>query len=127
MTLDVVSHHNRTPLAHTWALNEATVEGVTGRMLEHGEINRRRCPRRCDGRHRDTDKVDSLRLRRWPVVWPDVGAILLVPISTHALFARPLVLGLAATSPSTSCPTLRNRRALVRRSARHRPAPGGAD
>lgn len=28
-----------------------------------------------------------------PVVWPDTEAILLVPISAHALFARPLVLG----------------------------------
>jgi NAD+ kinase len=26
-----------------------------------------------------------------PVVWPDVEALLLVPISAHALFARPLV------------------------------------
>jgi NAD+ kinase len=28
-----------------------------------------------------------------PVVWPDVEALLLVPISAHALFARPLVVG----------------------------------
>ncbi|MDR1767242.1 MAG: NAD kinase, partial [Propionibacteriaceae bacterium] len=28
-----------------------------------------------------------------PVVWPDVDALLLVPLSAHALFARPLVLG----------------------------------
>ena len=28
-----------------------------------------------------------------PVVWPDVDAMLLVPISAHALFARPLVVG----------------------------------
>jgi NAD+ kinase len=27
-----------------------------------------------------------------PVVWPDVDAMLVVPISAHALFARPLVL-----------------------------------
>ena len=26
-----------------------------------------------------------------PVVWPEVEALLLVPISAHALFARPLV------------------------------------
>ena len=31
-----------------------------------------------------------------PVVWPDTEAILLVPISAHALFARPLVLSPAA-------------------------------
>ncbi|MGC3992556.1 MAG: NAD kinase [Propionicimonas sp.] len=28
-----------------------------------------------------------------PVIWPDVSALLLVPLSAHALFARPLVLG----------------------------------
>ena len=28
-----------------------------------------------------------------PVVWPDVEAILLVPNSAHALFARPIVVG----------------------------------
>jgi NAD+ kinase len=28
-----------------------------------------------------------------PVVWPDVEAMLLVPISAHALFARPMVVG----------------------------------
>ena len=28
-----------------------------------------------------------------PVVWPDVEALLVVPISAHALFARPVVIG----------------------------------
>lgn len=28
-----------------------------------------------------------------PVVWPDLEALLMVPISAHALFARPLVVG----------------------------------
>ena len=28
-----------------------------------------------------------------PVVWPDVEAIVVVPISAHALFSRPLVIG----------------------------------
>jgi NAD+ kinase len=32
-----------------------------------------------------------------PVVAPDVEALLLVPISAHALFARPLVVGPAST------------------------------
>ena len=27
----------------------------------------------------------------WPVVWPGVEALLMVPISAHALFARPMV------------------------------------
>lgn len=32
-----------------------------------------------------------------PVVWPDVSAILLVPLSAHALFARPMVLSPQST------------------------------
>ena len=28
-----------------------------------------------------------------PVMWPDVDGVLLVPLSAHALFARPLVIG----------------------------------
>jgi NAD+ kinase len=28
-----------------------------------------------------------------PIVWPEVDAMLLVPLSPHALFARPLVVG----------------------------------
>jgi NAD+ kinase len=32
-----------------------------------------------------------------PVIWPSVDALLLVPLSAHALFARPLVLGPAST------------------------------
>ena len=32
-----------------------------------------------------------------PVVWPDVEALLLVPLSAHALFARPLVVSPGST------------------------------
>ena len=28
-----------------------------------------------------------------PVIWPELDALLMVPLSAHALFARPLVLG----------------------------------
>jgi len=28
-----------------------------------------------------------------PVLWPDIDALLLVPLSAHALFSRPLVIG----------------------------------
>lgn len=45
-----------------------------------------------------------------PVIWPEVDALLVVPLSAHALFARPLVLGprstvtcqLIATTPDSS-------------------------
>ena len=35
-----------------------------------------------------------------PVVWPSLDAMLLVPLSAHALFARPLVVGPDSASPS---------------------------
>jgi NAD+ kinase len=84
-------------LLHTcWALNEASVEkAARQRMLEV------------------LVEVDDRPLSRWagdgvvcatptgstayafsaggPVVWPDLAALLLVPLSAHALFARPLV------------------------------------
>jgi NAD+ kinase len=53
-----------------------------------------------------------------PVVWPDVDATLLVPVSAHALFARPLVVGpssvlaveILARSPSDGVLTCDGRR-----------------
>jgi len=79
-----------------WALNEASVEkAARQRMLEV------------------LVEVDGRPLSRWagdgvvcatptgstayafsaggPVMWPDLSALLLVPLSAHALFARPLV------------------------------------
>ena len=62
-----------------------------------------------------------------PVVWPDVEALLLVPISAHALFARPLVVGPpVAPRPRGGAGHPRHRGAVVRRPARRRPAPGCA-
>jgi NAD+ kinase len=46
-----------------------------------------------------------------PVVWPEVAALLLVPISAHALFARPLVVAprsvlAVEVLPETGCGVL---------------------
>ncbi len=83
-------------VASTWALNEASIEkAARERMLEV------------------VVEVDGRPLSRWggdgvvcatptgstaynfsaggPIVWPGVEALLLVPLSAHALFARPLV------------------------------------
>ncbi len=96
MTVDVTVRQNGSVIATTWALNEATVEKVAReRMVDL------------------VTEVDGRPLARWggdgmvfatptgstayafsaggPVVWPDVEALLLVPISAHALFARPMV------------------------------------
>jgi NAD+ kinase len=95
-TLQVVVSSGGVEQARTWALNEAAVEKASReRMLEI------------------LVEVDGRPLSRWgadgvviatptgstayafsaggPVVWPEVEALVVVPISAHALFARPLV------------------------------------
>jgi NAD+ kinase len=96
MTIDVTVRQDGSAAATTWALNEATVEkAARERMLDL------------------VTEIDGRPLARWggdglvfatptgstayafsaggPVVWPDVEALLLVPISAHALFAGPMV------------------------------------
>lgn len=96
VALDVVARDGEHEIARRWALNEVTVEKASReRMLEI------------------TLEIDGRPLSSWggdgvivatptgstayafsaggPVVWPDVEALLLVPISAHALFARPVV------------------------------------
>jgi NAD+ kinase len=82
----------------TWALNEATVEkAARERMLEVViEI---------DGRPLSTFGCDGVVVSTptgstaynfsagGPVIWPTVEAIAVVPLSAHALFAKPLVVG----------------------------------
>ena len=96
MTIDVTVRRNGTVLASTWALNEATVEKAARERVIEVII-----------------EIDGRPLSRWggdgvvcstptgstayafsaggPVVWPEVEALLLVPISAHALFAPPMV------------------------------------
>jgi NAD+ kinase len=98
MTLDVVGRHDGEVLCRNWALNEVTVEKASReRMLELTVA--------IDGRPLTTWGCDGVVVATptgstayafsagGPVVWPDVSAMLLVPISAHALFARPLVVG----------------------------------
>jgi NAD+ kinase len=96
MTIDVTVRRNGTGVASTWALNEATVEKAARERVIEVII-----------------EVDGHPLSRWggdgvvcstptgstayafsaggPVVWPEVEALLMVPISAHALFAPPMV------------------------------------
>jgi len=81
-----------------WALNEATVEkSARERMVEvFVEIDGRPLSTwACDGVIMSTPTGSTAYAfsAGGPVVWPGVAALLLVPISAHALFARPLVLG----------------------------------
>lgn len=98
MTLHVDARFDGEIVASSWALNEVSVEkAARERMIEL------------------TIEVDGRPLSSWggdglivstptgstayafsaggPVIWPQVEAMLLVPNSAHALFARPLVLG----------------------------------
>jgi NAD+ kinase len=98
MTLDVRVARDGEVVARSWALNEVSVEKASReRMLEMAlEI---------DGRPLSTFGADGIVMATptgstayafsagGPVVWPDVEAMLMVPISAHALFARPLVIG----------------------------------
>lgn len=98
LTLEVVGHHDGEVLARSWALNEVTVEkAARERMLELTvEIDGRPLSTwGCDGvvMATPTGSTAYAFSAGGPVVWPDVEAMLLVPISAHALFARPLVVG----------------------------------
>jgi NAD+ kinase len=96
MTVDVIARSNGTELARTWALNEATVEkGDRDRMVEVViEIDGRPLSRwGCDGVvcATPTGSTAYAFSAGGPVVWPEVEALLMVPISAHALFAPPMV------------------------------------
>ncbi|MBV0895632.1 NAD kinase [Microbacterium sp. NC79] len=81
----------------TWALNEATVEKASReRMLEVViAIDRRPLSSfGCDGVVLSTPTGSTAYnfSAGGPVIWPTVQAISVVPLSAHALFARPLVI-----------------------------------
>ncbi|GGO76022.1 NAD kinase [Nonomuraea cavernae] len=100
MTIDVLARQNGQVIADTWALNEATVE-KRDRMLEVvAEIDGRPLSRwGCDGVicATPTGSTAYAFSAGGPVVWPEVEALLMVPISAHALFARPLVVSPRST------------------------------
>jgi len=102
LTLDVTVENDGRLVHECWAVNEASVEkAARERMLEV------------------VVEVDDRPLSRWggdgvvcatptgstayafsaggPIVWPEVAALLLVPLSAHALFARPMVVSPRST------------------------------
>jgi NAD+ kinase len=96
LTIDVTVHRDGEIVARNWALNEASVEkAARQRMLEVVvEVDGRPLSRwGCDGVVCATPTGSTAYnfSAGGPVVWPGVEALLMVPISAHALFARPLV------------------------------------
>jgi NAD+ kinase len=97
MTIDVSVLVDSTVVYSSWALNEATIEKASReRMLEVViEINGRPLSSfGCDGVVLSTPTGSTAYAFSGggPVVWPNIDAILLVPLAAHALFARPLVI-----------------------------------
>jgi NAD+ kinase len=96
LTVDVSVYLDGDLIAEGWALNDASVEKAARERMVDLVV-----------------EVDGRPLSRWagdgvvcatptgstaysfsaggPIVWPEVEALLLAPISAHALFARPLV------------------------------------
>lgn len=98
MTLGVHVEVGDDIVYESWALNEATVEKASReRMLEVViEVDGRPLSSfGCDGVVMSTPTGSTAYSfsAGGPVVWPEVDALLLVPLSPHALFARPLVVG----------------------------------
>ena len=81
-----------------WALNEASLEKADRLKMMNVAIE-------IDGRPVSSFGCDGVVLSTstgstayafsagGPVIWPEVDAMLLIPLAAHALFARPLVLG----------------------------------
>jgi NAD+ kinase len=96
LTLDVRVVNGKETLFSTFALNEASVEkAARERMLEVVvEVDGRPLSRwGCDGVVCATPTGSTAYnfSAGGPVVWPEVEALLMVPLSAHALFARPMV------------------------------------
>lgn len=98
VALEVTGFADGRVVFEEWALNEVSIEkAARERMLE--------LTVEVDGRPLSTWGCDGVVIATptgstayafsagGPVVWPDVEALLLVPLSAHALFARPLVVG----------------------------------
>lgn len=85
-------------VAEHWAMNEASLEKADRQRMVYVAIE-------IDGRPVSSFGCDGVLLSTptgstayafsagGPVIWPEVDALLLVPLAAHALFARPLVLG----------------------------------
>lgn len=96
MTLDIQVLTDGIVRHRTWAMNEVAIEKqARERMIDVlVEVDGRPLSRwGCDGVvcATPTGSTAYAFSAGGPVVWPEVSAMLVVPLSAHALFARPLV------------------------------------
>ena len=97
MALDVRVIVEGKEVYRTWALNEATVEKSERERMLEVVVEVEEHPLSsfgCDGIVISTPTGSTAYAfsAGGPVVWPSVEALLMVPLSAHALFARPLVI-----------------------------------
>lgn len=95
MVLKFAVERDGVEISHGWALNEVTVERDGTTMVElFVEIDRRPLSHwGCDGVICSTPTGSTAYAfsAGGPVLWPEIEAFVLLPISAHALFARPMV------------------------------------
>jgi NAD+ kinase len=102
LALDVRVLRDGAEVLRDWALNDVSVEKDSREHMVNLilEIDGRPLSRwGCDGLvcATPTGSTAYAFSAGGPVVWPSVQAVLVVPISAHALFARPLVVSPAST------------------------------
>jgi NAD+ kinase len=102
LSLDVRVLRGGKEVLRDWALNDVSVEKDSREHMVNLilEIDGRPLSRwGCDGLvcATPTGSTAYAFSAGGPVVWPSVQALLVVPISAHALFARPLVVSPAST------------------------------
>ncbi|PZM97455.1 MAG: NAD kinase [Actinobacteria bacterium] len=109
LTLEVRAEIDGQSPIESWALNEVSVEkGQRAHMLElMVDVDGRPLSRYgCDGVvcATPTGSTAYAFSAGGPVVWPEVEALLLVPVSAHALFSKPLVTAPTSTFAITVDP-----------------------
>lgn len=96
MTLSYQVLRENSLVAQGWALNEITVERNTEAMMElFVQVDHRPLSRwGCDGVicATPTGSTAYAFSAGGPVVWPDVEALVLLPLAAHALFSDPMVI-----------------------------------